>query len=283
MIKIFLLLFLSISVLFASTEENLYQDIKEYKAKKLLQTQYTPLDLHLFQDYTPSDININKELSKTQRDTIEDTVYMQVFMLGTMGVLLLLPESVSKWDLDELNDKSLSQRWKENVKAGPVVDEDDWGINYIGHPVSGAWYYMVARNNGAKPFDSFLYSFFISTFIWEYGYEAFAEIPSIQDLIATPVVGALMGEGFFYLEALLDENRGLIWGNKTLGSISYFFLDPIGNVSHGLSGFFDVSVTMRFQTYNSVFSQEKIEYDTFINTPHQFAQYDYGVVLDFKF
>lgn len=283
MIKIFIFTTLLSSLLFANFEENIYEDIKEYKSKKLLKEQYAPLDLNLYKDYISNDINVNEELSQKQRDTVEDTIYMQVFMIGTMGALLLLPESVSKWDLSELDDKSLSERWKENVAAGPVMDEDDWAINYVGHPVSGAWYYMVARNNSVDPFNSFLYSVFISTFIWEYGYEAFAEIPSIQDLIATPVVGAFMGEGFYYLQGMLDENRGIIWGSKTLGNVSYFFLDPIGTVATNLSELFDVSVTMRFQTYQSAISQNREEYNTYINRPPEFAQFDYGVIIDFKF
>ncbi|WP_203249645.1 MULTISPECIES: DUF3943 domain-containing protein [Cysteiniphilum] len=66
---------------------------------------------------------------------------------------------------------------------------------YIGHPYAGAIYYMAARDSGFGEFESFLYSAFISTFFWEYGVEAFAEVPSIQDLIVTPVDGWLLGVG----------------------------------------------------------------------------------------
>jgi len=283
MLKLLLFTLLPFSLLLANFEENIYQDVKEYKTKQLLQQQFTPLDLNIYKDYIINDINLNEKMSQKQKDTIEDTIYMQVFMIGTMGTLLLLPESVSKWDVSELDDKSLSQRWNENVQAGPVVDEDDWAINYVGHPVSGAWYYMVARNNHVDPFNSFLYSVFISTFIWEYGYEAFAEIPSVQDLIATPLVGSFIGEGFFYLQSMLDENRGIIWGSQNLGNISYFFLDPIGTVATNLSNFFDVSVTMRFQTYQANISQSRQMQDIYVDKPLQFAQFDYGVIMDFKF
>ncbi|MEA1892576.1 MAG: DUF3943 domain-containing protein [Campylobacterota bacterium] len=196
---------------------------------------------------------------------------------------MVLPESITKWNLDVLDDASLSQRWKNNVKAGPVMDEDDFFINYIGHPVSGAWYYTMARNDGLDPFESFLFSTFVSTFIWEYGYEAFAEIPSIQDLIATPIVGSLLGEYFIYLEKQIDKNSGKIWGYQSLGSISYFLIDPIGNMSNGLSNFFDLSVTMKFQTYQLSNSINQTNYNIALNKPTEFSNFDYGVILNFEF
>jgi hypothetical protein len=259
------------------------KEINRYKHIKLLEPQCIPLDLDLYSDYSSKNINVNDKLSTSQKKIIEDTLYMQVFMVGTIGALLLLPESVTKWDLDSLEDKSLSQRWKYNVKAGPVMDKDDFFINYIGHPVSGAWYYNMARNDGLDEFDSFLFSVFVSTFIWEYGYEAFAEIPSIQDLIATPVVGAFIGEYFHYLEKQLDKNRGLIWNNQSLGNISYFLLDPIGNVSGGLSKFFNVNVTMRFETYQPLYSIKQSDYNQFINKPAQFSNFEYSLILNFEF
>ena len=81
-------------------------------------------------------------------------------------------------------------------------------INYLGHPISGAVYYVMARNDGLNPFESFIFSTLMSSFFWEYGYEAFAEIPSMQDLVSTPIVGAFMGEYMHYLEGVLDENGG---------------------------------------------------------------------------
>jgi hypothetical protein len=163
------------------------------------------------------------------------------------------------------------------------MDKDDFFNNYIGHPVSGAWYYNMARNLGFDEFYSFLFSGFVSTFIWEYGYEAFAEIPSIQDLIATPVVGAVIGEYFHYLEKQLDKNRGLIWNNQSLGNISYFLLNPIGNVSDGLSKFFDVNVTMRFKTYQPLYSIKQNNYNQLINKPTQFSNFEYSLILNFEF
>ena len=98
------------------------------------------------------------------------------------GVLYAMPESVTNWDKEAMKENGITYKWKQNVKAGPVWDDDDWVLNWITHPYSGGVYYMTARSSGFNMFESFLYSAFMSTFFWEYGIEAFAEIPSKQDL-----------------------------------------------------------------------------------------------------
>jgi hypothetical protein len=65
-------------------------------------------------------------------------------------------------------------------------------VNYIGHPYFGATYYIRARERGFDRIDSFLYAAFTSA-LYEFGVEAVFEPPSYQDLIVTPVGGALLG------------------------------------------------------------------------------------------
>ena len=138
---------------------------------------------------------------------------------------------------------------------------------------------MIARDDGFGPWESFLYSVAMSSFFWEYGYEAFAEIPSIQDLIFTPTIGAIMGEGFYYLEKELDKKRGIIWGSKTLGNVAYFFLNPIGNITGGMNDYFDISMDFRYQTFQPMAVSHvspqlrKIDY----------VPSNYGFILDIKF
>lgn len=283
MIIKFLLLFATISCAYANRDDGLSDRVKNYKIEQLLKPHYADLNVNYYKDYIAHNINVNNEMTQSQKLLVEDTIYMQVFIIGTMGGLVLLPESITKWDLDTLKEKSLGENWRENVDAGPIWDEDDFAINYIGHPVSGAWYYTMARNDGLNQFESFLFSTFVSTFIWEYGYEAFAEIPSIQDLIFTPLVGSFMGEYMYYLQGQLDNSKGVIWGSKNLGNISYFLIDPIGNLSNGLSEFFDVSVTMEFQTYQKQNYIREENYNEAINKPIQFSSYNYGVDINFLF
>jgi len=250
---------------------------------QLKKPQYIILNEDDFKDYVAQNINVNEQLSQPQKKIIEDTLYLQIAMISTIVVLAVLPESISKWDSEQASTNSLGAKWRKNVSDGPVVDEDDFIINYVGHPISGAIYYSMARNDGLDPFESFLFSSFMSTFIWEYGYEAFAEVPSVQDLWSTPVIGSLMGEWMYWLEKDLDKQNGLLFNSRYLGNISYFLLNPMGRMADGLGGFLDMSVTMRFQTYQPFNSENKIAYNRAINTPQQFAKFDYGVIIDLAF
>ncbi len=250
---------------------------------QLTHQQYISLDGNLYRDYISHDINVNDRMSTPAKKITEDTLYLQGFMITTIGILYLLPESVTKWDPEQANGDNLGQKWKDNISDGPVVDEDDFAVNYIGHPVSGAIYYSMARNDGLDPFESFLFSFVMSSFVWECGYEAFAEIPSIQDFISTPIIGALMGEYMFYLEKELDKNRGIIWGSSSLGNVSYFLLNPMGQMADGLSDWLNISATMKFETYQTSNMLAQEQYNVSLNKPYQFEGFNYGVIINLEF
>jgi hypothetical protein len=164
----------------------------------------------------------------------EDTKYMTLMHVAAAGVLYLMPESVTKWDKSSMSFSSVTDKWVENVTSAPVWDGDDWLLNYVGHPYQGAIYYVVARHSGFDWKGAFLYSTFCSTFIWEYGFEAFAETPSIQDLIITPVTGAVLGELLLQGEERILKNGGTVLGSKILGNISLFLIDPAGHTVSAL-------------------------------------------------
>ena len=260
---------------------NTMSAFEAYQSRSMLQRLFPLYDKNLDADYVVQDINVNEHMSAEMRALTEDTVYIQVAMITAIGVLVALPESVSNWDLEELRKKPLDERWKEHVAAGPVWDHDDWVINYIGHPISGAVYYTMARNDGMGIAGSALFSAVMSTFFWEYGYEAFAEIPSIQDLIFTPLIGSFMGEGMHILELKLDANNGEIWGSKSFGSFSYFWLDPMGNIAGGLSDWLNVSVTMEFSTFQRYKDPSQFRYSNDQADPVRFQDRDYGIMLTF--
>jgi len=149
------------------------------------------------------------------------------------GVLWIMPESTTNWNKEEMREKGILWKWKENVKAGPVMDKDNWVLNWITHPYCGGIYYMTARSNGFTVLESFGYSTIMSTFFWEYGIEAFAEIPSIQDLIITPVVGSVMGEGFFYAKKTILKHDKKVLQSKFLGMTTLFLIDPFNTILDG--------------------------------------------------
>ena len=228
--------------------------LQHYQLSESFKEQFNPIHGNEGKDYLPEYINVNEELPYRYKKLIGDSLYLQLIMISSVGFLTLLPESITSWDMEELQKQSLSQRWFENVSTTPVWDNDDWSINYIGHPVSGAFYYTMARNDGMSIGESAAFSALMSTFFWEYGYESFAEIPSIQDIIITPLFGSILGEGMIILQGKLDQKGGVIFGSRSLGNISYFLLDPLGNIAHGMRDVLktfhiDLDVTMTIQTY----------------------------------
>lgn len=147
--------------------------------------------------------------------------------IGVVGVLYLMPETVTSWNKKSFTFDNVFGKWSDNVAAGPVLDGDNWTMNWVAHPYFGAVYYTSARNIGYNALNSLLYSTAMSTFMWEYGFEAFAEVPSVQDIIITPLVGAALGELFFLAKKEIVKNDYLLLNSRILGHIVAFLLDPI--------------------------------------------------------
>lgn len=178
-----------------------------------------------------------KRLTNADQSLANHTRNLGFLMLGTMGVLWVAPESVSMWNKDDIRKEGL-QKWKDNVTAKPKMDRDSAYINYVLHPLAGATYYTIARNTGHTAMESFGYSVLMSTFFWEYGFEAVAEPPSIQDLIITPVIGSLLGELYYKWGLEIKANGGKVLGSKALGSVFLFVLSPAEVVSNKINQLF---------------------------------------------
>jgi hypothetical protein len=135
----------------------------------------------------------------------------EIPQFASLGILLLLPSSISQWPEDPLKDglKNLKRAYTQP----PVWDKDRWWVN-AGHPLAGAVYYNLVRSQGATPIQSFLFSTFQSV-AWEYGIEAIAEQPSIQDLLSTSPIGSLIGELQHQLSIKMAKN-GFSRGEKVL-------------------------------------------------------------------
>lgn len=160
------------------------------------------------------------------------SIYVGAAVIG-FGVLWLMPESSTHWDKEQMREKGILWKWKENVKAGPIWDSDNWVLNYITHPYCGGLYYMTARSSGFNVLESFTYSAIMSTFFWEYGIEAFAEVPSKQDLVITPVLGSVVGEAFFYAKKSIVKHDKKILKSRALGITTLFFIDPFNTILDG--------------------------------------------------
>ena len=156
--------------------------------------------------------------------------------IATLFVLECLPEDATAWNRDEITSVPFYKRWYRNIfKKGPEWDHDKFVFNWVLHPYAGAAYFMCARTCGFNFWQSMLYSAIISTVGWEFGIEACMERPSYQDIFVTPLIGSIIGEGFYRLKRLIVDRNYEILGSQYIGHILAFFLDPVNEVIGWLS------------------------------------------------
>lgn len=163
--------------------------------------------------------------------------------------LYIMPESVTNWDRSRFGFKA----WLQDVQIGPVIDSDNFWLNGVAHPYFGAVYYMQPRVAGYSWAESALFSFITSSIFWEYGIEAFVEIPSWQDLIYTPAIGSIFGEIFYQSTKYIQSNGNRLFGSKILGLIVVGLMDPIGVIMRdlGLARYMGVRDVREIASYAS--------------------------------
>jgi len=142
-----------------------------------------------------------------------------------MGIFAVMPESFSNWNKNFYKDATT--HWKNAFTKPPRWDDDPVCVNYFQHPLAGAIYYNGVRSQGAKPFHSFLFSLAESTF-FEYFIESVAERPSTQDLITTPLAGAVIGELQNQATLLMKRN-----GFNFVERIAVFIINPMYVIFNG--------------------------------------------------
>jgi hypothetical protein len=176
----------------------------------------------------PEKFHLLPDDSEQPRDWVglaRDTAFVVGYQVIGNALLYVLPESVSNWS--HSNKEVSFEKWWDNVQ-NPHWDDDSWPVNYIGHSYFGAAYYTRARERGFDRIDSFLYAAFAST-IYEYGVEAIFEQPSYQDLLVTPIGGALVG-GFIFepIRNWIKRKPELKWYDH----VGLIATDPIGAVNY---------------------------------------------------
>ncbi len=173
-----------------------------------------------------------------------DTAYFFGYQFIIVGLLYVLPESVSAWT-EEQKEEYTFEKWKDNV-THPRWDPDEWYINYILHPYWGLTYYTRGRERGLTETGAFWYAFTLSS-IYEFGLEALFEPVSIQDVIFTPALGSALG---WYLEDYRREiksQREFSGWDKTV----LIATDPLGTLNTMVDGLFGMGVEseMEFRSF----------------------------------
>jgi len=202
-------------------------------------------------DDSASDVGILPETAFDGRDIAglrRDTWYFLGYQVAAIGVLYVAPESFSSWSDEQKDEYSLS-KWWENV-THPSWDEDDHFLNYVLHPYWGAAYYVRAQERGYDRTQSFWYSALLSS-IYEFGVEALFEPPSIQDIIVTPVGGALVGNYFMKIRAGIHEREESLGYRRTSDKWLSFVTDPLGSINQQLDELVGVDATVEIRPFLS--------------------------------
>ncbi|WP_198013093.1 DUF3943 domain-containing protein [Citrifermentans bremense] len=184
---------------------------------------------------TPSEPASIPSVTKTKdRDGLwRDTGILVGAQVASIGVLYVMPESVSGWSPKQ--KKNSLRNYEQNVK-NPGFDNDKFYLNYILHPYWGAAYFTRARERGFDEGESFLYSTAMST-LYEFGVECFFEKPSIQDMFVTPVIGSVIGRYLFEpVRMRIKQKAERDWYDETL----LVATDPTGVLSNGIEKMFGI-------------------------------------------
>ena len=156
------------------------------------------------------ELSFNNSEDKLFRKIIRANNYTMGYNLTMLGWILVIPESVSKWNVSEkLNIPAIKKQFYKSYTQPPIIDNDMLIINYLGHPYQGGYYYNSMRSQGATVLQSSLYCVGQSL-VWEYVYEGGMEQPSIQDLITTPIAGIIIGE-LIHIATIRMSKGGFEW------------------------------------------------------------------------
>lgn len=121
---------------------------------------------------------------------------------------------------------------KENFRHGFEWDNDHLKTNMFDHPYTGALYYNAGRSNGYNFWQSELFAIGGSA-MWELFMEC--EYPSTNDIIATPIGGAVLGEVEYRISDLILDNRSS--GTERFGrEFAAFLIDPMRGINRIISG-----------------------------------------------
>ena len=182
----------------------------------------------------------------------------------------------SKSDFDY--DVSFQTLRKKFSGQAVLFDDNSIGTNsFPGHPLSGSYYYLIARDSKLSRLESFLWSFAASSV-----HEFFIELPevvSINDLVVTPVAGAAIGESMYQFGRYFRCSKNK---NDLMYKIIAAVMDPIALVN---SFFFNDMYNQFSQEnscyYNSFQKDFSISHGMNMNYHENTHDLDIGFILGF--
>lgn len=121
---------------------------------------------------------------------------------------------------------------KENFRHGFEWDNDHLHTNMFDHPYNGSIFFNAGRSNGFNFWQSELFAIGGSA-MWEMFMEC--EYPSTNDIIATPVGGAALGEVLYRTSDLILDDRSS--GGERFGrEFAAFLVNPMRGFNRIITG-----------------------------------------------
>lgn len=120
--------------------------------------------------------------------------------------------------------------YRRTFTLPPVWDSDSISWNYGVHPIMGSFSYLAYRNKHAYWAEAFAGAA-INSAIYEYLIAGGTQQPSIHDLIVSPVLGSLLGEGIYQLKKLLLRDHHL----NVIEKIAITITDPFEVFYYGFN------------------------------------------------
>lgn len=121
---------------------------------------------------------------------------------------------------------------KENFRHGFEWDDDHLSTNMFAHPYNGSIFYNAGRSNGFNFWQSGLFAVGGSA-MWEMFMER--EYPSTNDIIATPIGGAAIGEVLYRTSDVILDDRAT--GAERLGrEAAAFIINPMRGFTRIITG-----------------------------------------------
>ncbi len=121
---------------------------------------------------------------------------------------------------------------KENFRHGFEWDDDHLSTNMFLHPYNGSIFYNAGRSNGYNYWQSTLFAIGGSA-MWEMFMEC--EYPSTNDIIATPIGGAAIGEVLYRSSDLVLDDRAS--GTERFGrELANFVINPARGLTRIITG-----------------------------------------------
>lgn len=120
----------------------------------------------------------------------------------------------------------------KNFREGFKWDNDKLGTNTFLHPYNGSLYFNAGRANGFNYWQSELFAI-AGSGMWEMFMEN--EYPSTNDIIATPVGGAALGEVMFRASDAVLDDRTRGW-DRAGREIAAFIISPMRGINRLVTG-----------------------------------------------